>query len=414
MPLHPVTRIVHTADWHLGARLIDCERHDEHCVFIDWFLVQLAELRPDLLIVAGDIFDGATPPQEALQIYYSFLSRLSTVAKCQTLILGGNHDSPATLHAPRDVLRALNVRVIASPPEDPANGLLEFEHAVVCAVPYLRERDVRTAAPGQSADEVAAAIRTGVTKHYRAFYTLARTKALERLIVATGHLTAVGSQTSPSERTIHIGNLGAVDAACFDGFAYTALGHIHRPQGIGEDGRVRYAGSPIPLSFAEVDLGKEIRVIDITGSQIAQRVISIPVFRPLVRLTTTAATLAADLARQEGAPGAALVPWVELTVTDGCLHPDLDRQVREAATGLRLRVLKVLTPAPQANGDAAGEAAPPPALIDLRPEDVFAERLRRERIDPVSEEGNALVHTFSELLSRMHETDVDTNGEAGT
>lgn len=289
MQPHRVTRIVHTADWHLGARLIDCERHDEHCVFIDWFLSQLAKLRPDLLIVAGDIFDGATPPQEALKLYYSFLSRLSAVAKCQTLILGGNHDSPATLHAPRDVLRALNVRVIASPPEDPADGLLEFDHAVVCAVPYLRERDVRTAAPGQSADEVAAAIRTGVTKHYRAIHTLARSRALERLIVATGHLTAAGSQTSPSERTIHIGNLGAVDAACFDGFAYTALGHIHRPQGIGEGDRVRYAGSPIPLSFAEVDLGKEIRVIDIAGFQITQRVISIPVFRPLVRLTTTAA-----------------------------------------------------------------------------------------------------------------------------
>jgi hypothetical protein len=167
-------------------------------------------------------------------------------------------------------------------------------------------------------------------------------------------------------------------------------------------------------AFFNTLLGKEIRVIDIAGSQITQRVISIPVFRPLVRLTTTAATLTADLARQEGAPGAALVPWVELTVTDGRSHPDLDRQVREAATGLRLRVLKVLTPAPQANGDAAGEAAPPPSLVDLRPEDVFAERLRRERIDPVSEEGNGLVHTFSELLSGMHEADVPANEEAET
>lgn len=232
-PATPMTRIVHTADWHLGARLMDCERHDEHRAFLDWLLARLVELRPDLLIVAGDIFDVAAPSQEALKLYYTFLSRLAGTVKCQTLILGGNHDSPATLHAPRDVLRALNVRVVASPPADLGEAVLEFDQVVVCAVPYLKERDVRTASPGQSADEVAAAIRAGIRKHYRSIFTAAQAKAAGRLIVGTGHLTAVGSAISPSERTIHIGNLGAIEAACFDGFAYTALGHIHRPQSVG-------------------------------------------------------------------------------------------------------------------------------------------------------------------------------------
>jgi len=417
-----VTRIIHTADWHLGARLIDCDRHDEHRAFLDWFLIQLAELRPDLVIVAGDIFDGATPPQEALKLYYSFLGRLAagtgalsqpspldgmdaTKTRCRTLILGGNHDSPATLHAPRDVLRALDVRVIASPPDDPADGLLEFADAVVCAVPYLRERDVRTAAPGQSADEVAAAIRTGVGRYYRQVHDLARTKAAGRLLVATGHLTVVGSDKSPGERPIHIGNLGAVEVACFAGFAYTALGHIHRPQRINGDDRVRYAGSPIPLSFAEVDLAKEIRVIDIAAGQLAQRAISIPVFRPLKRISATAATLATELARHQGAPGDSLLPWVELTVTDGRSHPDLDRQVHEAAADLRLRVLKVLAPASLSDSATTGNTAPPPSLNDLRPEDVFTERLRREQIDPDSTDGQTLALTFAELLSGMQDMD---------
>ena len=400
-----MTRIIHTADWHLGARLIDCERHDEHRAFLDWFLIQLAELHPDLVIVAGDIFDAATPPQEALKLYYSFLGRLAAEARCQTLILGGNHDSPATLHAPRDVLRALDVRVIASPPDDPADGLLEFEDAVVCAVPYLRERDVRTAAPGQSADEVAAAIRAGIGHYYRQVHDLARTKAAGRLIVATGHLTVVGSDKSPSERPIHIGNLGAVEVTCFAGFAYAALGHIHRPQNISGDDRVRYAGSPIPLSFAEVDLAKEIRVIDIEAGQLAQRSISIPIFRPLKRIAAPAATLAAELARHQGAPGDSLLPWVELTVTDGRSHPDLDRQVHEAAANLRLRVLKVLVPASPCDSATTGNTAPAPSLNDLRPEDVFAERLRREQIDPDSTEGHALALTFAELLGGMQDTD---------
>lgn len=407
-----MTRIVHTADWHLGSRLIDCERQEEHCAFLDWFLIQLAELQPDLVIVAGDIFDSATPPQEALKLYYSFLSRLTKTTKSKTLILGGNHDSSATLHAPRDVLRSLNVHVIASPPENPADGLLEFEHAVVCAVPYLRQRDILIATPGQSADEVAAAIRTSVVQQYKTTYALAQTKAGKRQIIGTGHLTAIGSEASPSERTIHIGNLGAVDAHCFDGFAYTALGHIHRPQSVGGNDRIRYVGSPIPLSFAEVDLNKEIRVIDIDGDQLTQRSVSIPVFRPLLRLSTSAANLAADLTHHQGSTATAMHPWVELTVVDGRSHPDLARQVREAATNLRLRVLKVLTPAPVTAGDTVGDDAPTPSLNDLRPEEVFSERLRREPIDPLSAEGQELAQTFAELLSSMHEADIAVNTEA--
>jgi exonuclease SbcD len=405
-PAPPLTRLVHTADWHLGARLMDCERHDEHRAFLDWLLVQLVELRPDLVIVAGDIFDVAAPAQEALKLYYTFLSRLAGTVQCQTLILGGNHDSPATLHAPRDVLRALDVRVVATPPADLNEAVLEFPHAVVCAVPYLKERDVRTAAPGQSADAVAAAIRTGITDHYRAVFTLAQAKAAGRLIVGTGHLTAVGSEISPSERTIHIGNLGAVEVRCFDGFAYTALGHIHRPQTVGGDERVRYVGSPIPLSFAEADLTKEIRVIDLAGAALTQRAIPIPVFRPLLRLTTTAATLGTDLAPHQGAAGDPLPPWVELTVTDCRAHPDIARQVREAAAPLRLHVLKVLPPPLGATDAAAGPAAAALSLSELRPEDVFAERLHREAIDPASAEGQALVQTFAELMSGLHETAV--------
>lgn len=400
--LRSMTRIVHTADWHLGARLIDCSRHEEHRAFLDWLLRQLAELRPDLLIVAGDIFDGATPPQEALALYYGFLSQLARGANCQTLILGGNHDSPATLHAPREILRALDVRVIASPPEDPADGLLEFKDALVCAVPFLRERDVRTAEPGQSADAVATAIRQGVAQHYRALHTLANARGRNRLLIATGHLTALGSATSPSERTIHIGNLGAVDSGCFEGFAYTALGHIHRPQSVGDE-RVRYAGSPIPLSFAEVDLAKEIRVIDIDGAQLTHRGIPIPTFRRVLRINLTTALLAPELAQHQANAEETLLPWLEITVTDGRSHPDLDRQVREAAQGLSLRILKVLTPA-LSTSDAAGRSSPAPSLDDLLPGQVFAERLRREQIDLGSTEGHALVITFDELLSRMQES----------
>lgn len=409
-----MTRIIHTADWHLGARLIDYERHEEHCAFLDWLLKQLVELQPDLLIVAGDIFDVAAPAQEALKLYYTFLSRLADTVKCQTLILGGNHDSPKTLEAPRDVLRNIDVRVVASPPSNLAEAVLEFEDAVVCAVPYLRERDVRTAVPGQSADEVASAIRMGIMKHYRDVFDLANAKAAGRLVVGTGHLTAVGSEISPSERTIHIGNLGAVKGSCFDGFAYTALGHIHRPQRVGGNECVRYVGSPIPLSFAEVCVCKEIRVIDINGTQLTQRAIPIPVFRSLLRLTTTAATVGADLALHQGSERDAMLPWIELTVTDCRNHPDIGRQVREAAAPLRLQVLKVLSLAMVATDQSVSQAITSISLSEQRPEEVFSERLRFERIDEKSGDGQSLVQTFAELMSALYETNIVKGAEAST
>jgi exonuclease SbcD len=407
----PLTRIVHTADWHLGARLIDHDRLPEQKAFLDWLFTQLDQLRPDLLIVAGDIFDVASPPQEALNLYYNFLSRLKPLG-CHTLILGGNHDSPATLQAPQAVLRSIAVTVVASPPTHPTEAILDLPHVVVCAVPYLRERDVRTAIPGQTADQVADAIRLGITDHYRRMFLLAQATAQGRPIIGTGHLTAVGSDASSSERTIHIGNLGAIDARCFDGFSYTALGHIHRPQSVGGNDFVRYAGSPICLGFDEVGIDKQIRVIEVQGGAISQLELPIPVFRSLLRITSSAATLASDLAPHQSAPNDPLEPWIELTVSDCQAHPDIARQVRDATKTLTLEVLKIIPPQRAIDALLTEDPAVSPSLGDLQPEEVFAARLRREPIDKDSPEGQALVATFTELMSGLHDFEVIPNPEA--
>lgn len=398
-----MTRIIHTADWHLGARLVDCDRAEEQNAFLNWLLDRLSELKPDLLIVAGDIFDSANAPQDALALYYRFLAQLAATVSCRVLILGGNHDSPAALHAPREILSALRIDVFGAAPTEPEAALLELDDALICAVPFLRERDVRQATPGQSFDEVAADIRAGISRHYHRIFAVAAARASGRLLVATGHLTAVGISASPSERAIHIGNLGAVDISCFEGFAYSALGHIHRPQAVGGDERVRYAGSPIPLSFAEANGPKEIRVIDIDSGRLMHRGLAIPAFRPLLRLTSTAKTLLADLRAHEARGEMALEPWVELTITDA--HVDLDRQVREASEGLRLKILKLIAGNVTSRNDLEADLLPASTLDDLQPSQVFAERLRREAIGADSEEERELLGTFNELLSRMQENE---------
>ena len=394
--------ILHTADWHLGARLIDQDRSAEHARFLSWLLEQIAELRPDLLIVAGDVFDSANPPQQALAQYYEFLAGVSRTPT-QVLVVGGNHDSALTLNAPRDLLRALKIRVVGSAPEDPREAILDLGDAVVCAVPYLRERDVRRASPGQTSEEVAAQMREGIGQHYRGILDHAAAVAPGRPIVATGHLTAVGALSSESERSIQIGNLGAVGADCFAGFDYVALGHIHRPQSVGGNERVRYSGSPIAMGFDEADAPKQVLLVRADApDQVAVRPIRVPCSRRMLRLRCRLEELAGQLAGISSVPGE-LAPWLEITIDDGAQHPDLDSRVRGAFGACPAILLKVLATRPADSGQCAEDVFSGRTLAELKPEEVFAERLRREGLDPASEEAKALTATFGELLTRMQD-----------
>ena len=311
-----MSTILHTADWHLGARLIDLERSEEQARFLDWLLVQIIERKPNLLIIAGDVFDSANPPQQALTQYYQFLAGVSRT-QTQVLVVGGNHDSALTLNAPRELLRSLRIQVVGSAPTNHAEALLELQDVVVCAVPYLRERDVRRASAGETSEEVAEQLRDGIALHYRQIFEEACELAQGRPVVATGHLTAVGVENSESERSIQIGNLGAVNADCFSGFAYVALGHIHRPQRVGGLDHIRYSGAPIALGFDEVNLAKQVLWVTTSKSdKIEVASIPVPCFRRLLRVKCSLDALSALLA--EIIPiESELAPWLEITVEDG-------------------------------------------------------------------------------------------------
>jgi exonuclease SbcD len=401
-----MSRIFHTADWHLGARLIEHERFDEHAQFLAWLLEQIRQRQPNLLIIAGDIFDSANPSQQSLSQYYGFLAGVSRTTT-EVLVLGGNHDSAMALNAPRDLLRSLRIRVVGSAPLDHGEAMLDLGDIVVCAVPFLRERDVRRASAGQSFDEVASQISDGISKHYRSILEKARELAQGRPTVATGHLTAMGIQNSASERAIHIGNLGAVPVDCFSGFAYTALGHIHRPQLVGGFDHIRYSGSPLALGFDETDTAKQLLLVTIGArNNVEVEPIPIPRFRRMLRLSCPLDHLDETLRgivldRNE------LTPWTELTVEDGANHPDLDLKVKNALGDSPIRILKLVVPRALNGDDVVGAAFQGRMLNEIKPEEVFVERLRREAIEPESEEAKLLIGTFAELLSSMQEEATD-------
>ena len=148
-------RVLHTADWHLGKMLGEHSRMEEHARFLRFLLQSIREQGVDLLIVAGDVFDSANPPQSAEAQYYNFLSELFRQGGCAVIVVAGNHDSPAHLEAPRQILKALGAHVIGAWPSIPDEVVVPLPNAkspqlVVTAVPFLRDRDVRTGQSGQS------------------------------------------------------------------------------------------------------------------------------------------------------------------------------------------------------------------------------------------------------------------------
>jgi len=395
-------RILHTADWHLGARLVERDRLPEHAAFLDWLIDTLRAEKIDALLVSGDVFDAANPPQDAVALYFDFLKRLADLKTVKAVITGGNHDSASHLNAPRELLKHFDVHVFGHAGE---NNVVDLGGAVVAAVPFLRERDLRQATAGETITAVHEQVRAAIRAHYATQLAACRDLAQGRLVIAMGHLTVLGATTSDSERDIHIGNLGAVGADLFNGFDYTALGHLHRPQKVAGIETIRYSGSPVALSFSEAADAKSVVILDLQnhspapillptkaldrqengGRRIEIQTLPIPATRQLIRANVNRATLTADL---QAVPGGS---WAEITVKLDAPEPDLDRQVREAAAG-RFEVLKVLA-------DLPATAATPwqptgPALHDLQPRDVFRELLQEKQLP--SEELSA---AFDELLA---------------
>jgi len=395
-------RILHTADWHLGARLVERDRLPEHAAFLDWLIDTLRAEKIDALLVSGDVFDAANPPQDAVALYFDFLKRLADLKTVKAVITGGNHDSASHLNAPRELLKRFDVHVFGHAGE---NNVVDLGGAVVAAVPFLRERDLRQATAGETITAVHEQVRAAIRAHYATQLAACRDLAQGRLVIAMGHLTVLGATTSDSERDIHIGNLGAVGADLFNGFDYTALGHLHRPQKVAGIETIRYSGSPVALSFSEAADAKSVVILDLQnhspapillptkaldrqengGRRIEIQTLPIPATRQLIRANVKRATLTADL---QAVPGGS---WAEITVNLDAPEPDLDHQVREAAAG-RFEVLKVLA-------DLPATAATPwqptgPALHDLQPRDVFRELLQEKQLP--SEELSA---AFDELLA---------------
>jgi exonuclease SbcD len=303
-------RIIHTSDWHLGQHFYGKSRAPEHQQFLNWLIEQSKSQQIDAIIVAGDIFDTGTPPSYAREMYFDFIAKLHQT-HCQLVVLAGNHDSVAMLSESQKLLQQLSTRVVSAVSSDIAEqvfvlkSLKTEQQAVICAIPFIRPRDIVKSYAGQSANEKQRSLQQAITEHYQGLFEQAQ--GLSQLnqandtrlpIIATGHLTTIGASTSESVRDIYIGTLEAFPANEFPAADYIALGHIHRPQKVTKSEHIRYSGSPIALSFDEANTQKSIVIAQFKNGELSNTVLcNVPCFQPLAMVKTHLETLSEDIAR---------------------------------------------------------------------------------------------------------------------
>ncbi|HEX7988440.1 MAG TPA: exonuclease SbcCD subunit D C-terminal domain-containing protein [Duganella sp.] len=383
-------RLLHTSDWHLGQSLHNFERHYEHQRFLDWLLDTIVAERADALLIAGDIFDNANPSSASQKQLYRFLQRAKErVPHLNLIVIAGNHDSPGRLEAPGPLLEAHGTRVIGAVQRD-ADGAIDIDALVLpltasdgaiaawcLAVPFLRPGDV----PRMPADDDNRAdpYLAGIALLYKQALELALAKRGDgQAILAMGHCHMVdGQMSNDSERRIVIGGTEMLPAGIFDpAIAYAALGHLHLAQAVGKQDHIRYCGSPIPLSFAEVGYTHQILRIDIDGAKVgAITPIHVPRAVELLRVPAKPAPLAQVLEELSAldVPDAPpdQQPFLEVRVRLDAPEPGLRARIEAALEGKPVRLAKIETSSAARASSIDSDMMTLDRLEQLKPDDIF-------------------------------------------
>ena len=394
-------KIVHTSDWHIGQKLYNNERYAEHEAFLNWLLDYIRTNQIDVLLVSGDVFDTTNPSNRALEIYYQFIAQCSRLTS-QIIVTGGNHDSISTLNAAQKPLEALNVHVIGGATDKLEDELVLIKDKngkpafTVAAVPFLRDRNLKSSVSGESHEDRIRAIKEGIKGHYDALATLAEAKQFPA--IAMGHLYASGSLTSDSERDIHIGNLGEISSHQFPSyFDYIALGHIHKPQKLGGDDQIRYSGSPLPLSFSERKDQKQVVLLHFDGKKVSyQESVLTPISRQLILVKGTLNEVIKKLEAFEEAND--FETWVEVQLLEKSYSASLVSDFEFFKSNYKkAKILKYKIQFEESIQGADELFDEGVDIEDLSPREVFVKKVTD---DPNAE---LLLGAFDELMANLEE-----------
>ena len=409
-------RLFHTSDWHLGQNLHGQERDFEHACFLTWLLAQLAQQQPDVLLIAGDIFDTVNPPVKAQERLYDFIvSAHEQQPKLTIVMIAGNHDSGSRIELPAPLMRRLRTHALGRVlwlddgqldaerlliPLPDASG----EIAAWClALPFLRPAEVTGAHLGDD-------YLRGIGQVHEWLIEAANTKRKPgQALIAISHAhMAGGSISEDSERSLIIGNAEALPASLFGpSISYVALGHLHKPQRVNNEERIRYCGSPIPLSFSEIGYQHQILDVTLKGETLVsvetrlipravnlQRIGPLPLAEILTQLAELPdIDLLADIQRQ---------PWLEVRVKLDEPQPDLRQQIETALQGKSVRLVRIAAEYAGSGGRNGDDDATRLIELDqLTPQELFS-RAWQENYGSEADE-----HTLKDFAVLLQEVQLE-------
>ncbi|MGM0607918.1 MAG: exonuclease SbcCD subunit D C-terminal domain-containing protein [Candidatus Muiribacteriota bacterium] len=410
-------KILHTSDWHLGRSILGRKRYNEFESFLDWLYENIILNNIDILIVAGDVFDTTTPGNYAQELYYRFLFRVSNSCCRHVVIIGGNHDSPSFLNAPAELLKSLKIYVVGSIDDSPENEVICLENngileAIICAVPYLRDKDIRTSEPGETFQDENRKLIAGMKTHYAEVSKIAERKLLEYSdskmnnvpIIATGHLFAAGSQTVDGDgvRELYVGSLLNAGKDIFpDIIDYVALGHLHIPQVVGGINHIRYSGSPLSMGFSEKPNSKKVIIIEFNndGQRDIQE-LKVPCFQELINISGSINEIKNKINELKKNKKNA---WVQVEYTDKEIIVNLKKIIEEMIEKSSLEVLRIKNNSIKLiknNQNIRNES-----LNELNPEEIFQRCMDYNQI--TENDQKELIDAYKQVIKFIQEEDIN-------
>ena len=409
-------KILHTSDWHLGRSLYGRKRYDEFSAFLDWLAQTIEDKKVDALLVAGDVFDTSTPSNRAQELYYRFLSRVSTSCCRHVVVIAGNHDSPSFLNAPKELLRALNVYVVGSMTDSLDDevfvlGTDDKPEAIVCAVPYLRDKDIRSVAPGETIDDKNAKLVEGLKSHYAGVCGIAEQQRDEFKstghecipIIAMGHLFTSGGKIVDGDgvRELYVGSLAHIGKEVFpSSIDYLALGHLHVPQTVGGTEHIRYCGSPIPMGYGEATQEKKVVLVEFNSTTPDIQELPVPCFQQLVRIVGSLGTIHAKLEELKTEESSA---WLEIEYTGSDIISNLREMIDEAMADSAMEIRRIKNR--RVMERLINTVAEDETLDDLDAGDVFTRCL--DAFGVPDENRKELTVSYNEIIKSLHEEDIN-------
>ncbi|MEV0810131.1 exonuclease SbcCD subunit D [Micromonospora sp. NPDC050200] len=379
-------KILHTSDWHVGKVLKGQSRAEEHKQVLAGVIEIARDERPDLVIVAGDLYDTAAPTPEATRLVTRALTALRRTG-ADVVAIGGNHDNGQALDALRPWAEAAGITLRGSVRENPAEHVIDGttrdgERWQLAALPFLSQR---YAVRAVEMYELTAAEATQTYADHLGRVLARLTEGFtepDRVHLVTAHLTVVGATTGGGERDAHTVLGYAVPATVFPGNAhYVALGHLHRSQRVIGPGPIRYSGSPLAVDFGEQENVPSVTLVEVTARTAAQvREVPVPAAVPLRTVRGTLAQLT-ELSPPQG--------WLRVFVREQP-RAGLREEVQELLPrALEIRIDPELVPAPGSGTRVAQRAG-------RSPRELFADYL-----DSRGHDDDGVRELFDELFEEV-------------